>query len=172
MATRKHHTLDAVEMLRDDHERVQALFDKFEQAGDKRTKRRIVDEALAELKIHSALEEEIFYPAVRAAIDDDDLMDEAEEEHHVAATLIAELETMQPDDAHYDAKFTVLGESVQHHVREEESRMFPKARRANLDLADLAERMAERKQELSAGAGRARAPQRRTSAQREARRHE
>ncbi|MEW6352874.1 MAG: hemerythrin domain-containing protein [Pseudomonadota bacterium] len=89
MATRKTkgHAMDALKMLREDHERMQALFDKFEQTADQRTERRIVNDALSELKIHRAIEEEIFYPAVRAAIDDDDLMDEAEEEHHVAAAL-------------------------------------------------------------------------------------
>jgi hypothetical protein len=99
------------------------------------------------------VEEEIFYPAVRAAIDDDDLMDEADVEHAGARELIAQLEDMEPGDDHYDAKVTVLGENVDHHVKEEQDEMFPKARKAKLDLAALGAAMLERKRELRASDG-------------------
>lgn len=139
---------DALDLLREDHEKVQSLFEEYEETDDNRSKKRIADTILNELIIHTKLEEEIFYPAVREAIDDDDLMDEAEEEHHTAKLLIAELEEMEVGDEHYDAKITVLGESIQHHVKEEESDMFPKVKRSDIDLLDLGEQMTERKQEL------------------------
>ena len=83
--------------------------------------------ALMELEVHSKLEEELIYPAIRAEIDDDDLMDEALEEHHVVHGLLGELKKMKPSDERYDAKFTVLAENVRHHIKEEESDMFPMA---------------------------------------------
>jgi hypothetical protein len=85
---------------------------------------------------------------VRKAIDDDDLMDEADVEHDEVKALIAQLESMQPGDDHYDAKVTVLGENVDHHVKEEEGEMFPKARKADIDGVALGKRMASRKTEL------------------------
>lgn len=102
----------------------------------------------AELKAHSTIEEEIFYPAVRAAIEDEDLMNEAQVEHASAKDLIAQLEGMKPDDPLYSATFTVLGEYVLHHVKEEESEMFPQVRKAKLDLEELGARIMARKQQL------------------------
>ena len=98
--------------------------------------------------MHTTLEEEIFYPAVREAIDDDDIMNEASVEHETAKMLIEQLENMQPDDPNYYATFTVLGEYVRHHVEEEESEMFPQAKKSDLDLKALAEEMRQRKTEL------------------------
>jgi hypothetical protein len=109
---------------------------------------------LKELDVHTALEEEIIYPAIRAKIEDEDIMDEALEEHHVAHVLIEELKVMQPSDDRYDAKFTVLAESVKHHVKEEESQVLPKAEKMEIDSPALQEQVAERKQELLSGAGR------------------
>ncbi|NWF73328.1 MAG: hemerythrin domain-containing protein, partial [Nitrospirae bacterium] len=114
------------DMLRKDHKKVQGLFDEFEQAGNATTKLRIVETVLTELEVHSKLEEELIYPAIRAEIDDDDLMDEALEEHHVVHGLLVELKKMKAGDERYDAKFTVLAENVRHHIKEEESEMFPK----------------------------------------------
>ncbi|MGH8769910.1 MAG: hemerythrin domain-containing protein, partial [Burkholderiales bacterium] len=107
---------DAIAMLREDHENVQALFKKFELAKDGKTKQNIVRTACEELIVHAQIEEEIFYPAVREAIGEDDLVDEAEVEHASAKQLIAELGAKQPNEPLYDAKFTVLGEYVKHHV--------------------------------------------------------
>jgi len=143
---------DAIALLTADHKAVKALFKKFEQLAeqdeDDDAKASLVEQICNELKIHAELEEEIFYPAVRAAIEDDALMDEADVEHASAKDLIGQLETMAPDDDHYDAKVTVLGEYINHHVEEEEGEMFEKARRADVDTAVLGAEMAERKAEL------------------------
>jgi hemerythrin-like domain-containing protein len=102
-----------------------------------------------DLRVHTMLEEEIFYPAVREAIDDEDIMNEASVEHETAKTLIEQLENMEPDDPNYYATFTVLGEYVLHHVKEEEGEMFPEAKKAeDLDLEALGEQMRQRKEEL------------------------
>ena len=98
--------------------------------------------------VAAEVEEEIFYPAVRAAIDDDDLMNEAEVEHASAKDLIAQLQEMASSDPMYQAKVTVLGEYIEHHVKEEESEMFSKAKKAKMDLDALGEQMTERKEEL------------------------
>jgi hemerythrin-like domain-containing protein len=141
---------DAAAMLKEDHEKVKTLFEEFEGADDQNTKKNIVTTALMELEIHAALEEEIFYPALRQTDDDEeheDKMDEALEEHHVAKTLIAELQDMAPGDERYDAKFKVLGESVKHHIEEEESELIPKAEK-ELDLEALGQEMMDRKEQL------------------------
>jgi hypothetical protein len=138
---------DAVEMLRQDHRKVQKLFEQFEHSEDSETKKRIAESALVELQVHAALEEELFYPAVREEIDEKEKVDEAEEEHHVAKLLISELQDMTPNDDHFDAKFKVLAESVKHHIEEEESEVIPEIEE-EIDAAELGERMAERKEEL------------------------
>jgi len=140
-------TNSAVAMLKEDHERVQALFDQFEATKGRATKRKIVREALAELKVHAAIEEALFYPAVRKTVGKD-LMNEADEEHHVAKLLIAELDQMDGSESHFDAKFLVLAENVRHHIKEEENQMLPKARAAKLDFEALAEKMRRRKEHL------------------------
>jgi hypothetical protein len=140
---------DAVSILKRDHDTVKELFDEFEKATQRPAKKKIVTKALTELKVHAALEEEIFYPAVRAELDHD-VMNEADEEHHVAKVLIAELEKMTGKEDHYDAKFTVLAENVRHHIKEEESDMLPKAKRLPVDFDALGERILKRKQELLA----------------------
>ncbi|MDP3723738.1 MAG: hemerythrin domain-containing protein [Candidatus Omnitrophota bacterium] len=138
---------NAVQMLQDDHQRVKGLFEEFKHApqGDKR---RIVKTVLTELEIHAKIEEEVFYPTVRLRIKDHELMDEADEEHRVVEHLLLELKGMKPGDSYYDAKFTVLAENVTHHIQEEESEMFPKAASSGLDLTELGERMAQRKEQL------------------------
>jgi hemerythrin-like domain-containing protein len=160
---------DAVEMLREDHEKVKNLFDEFEDA-DAEEKEQIVRTAINELTIHATLEEELFYPVVRQVIDDEEQMDEALEEHHVAKLLIAELENMKPSDERFDAKFNVLAESVRHHIEEEESEVLPKAEKSDeIDLQALGEQMMERKQELQEELERPRRKSsRRTSARRQA----
>lgn len=142
---------DAVSILTEDHKKVKKMFtdfDKMKTAGKDEEKGALVEQICEELTIHAQIEEEIFYPAVRAATGDDDLMDEAEVEHAGAKDLIAQLETMEPGDDHYDAKVTVLGENIDHHVKEEQEEMFPKAKKAKLDLAALGTQMLERRQKL------------------------
>jgi hemerythrin superfamily protein len=142
--------LNALELLKQDHAKVKQSFKEFEKMDheDEATMQEMVRAVCAELKAHTTIEEEIFYPAVRAAIEDEDLMNEAQVEHQSAKELIAQLEGMKPDDPMYSAIFTVLGEYVLHHVKEEESEMFPQVRKAKLDLAELGARIMERKQQL------------------------
>lgn len=139
-----------LDMLAEDHKKVKKMFDQFEKLkdGDDEAKQRLVDTCCAELTIHAQLEEELFYPALRDTIDDMDMLDEAEVEHASAKQLISELASMQPGDELYDAKFTVLGEYVKHHIEEEEKEIFPKAKKAKLDLQAMAEEASERKQEM------------------------
>ncbi len=146
---------DAIVALTADHRRVMTLFKEFSALKKKNkggqdgaTKAALVRKICTELKIHTEIEEEIFYPAVRAQIHDDDLMDEALVEHAGAKELIEELEGMAADDELYDARVTVLGEEIDHHASEEEGDMFPKARKAKVDTAGLGEQMAERRQQL------------------------
>ncbi len=138
---------------KEDHDKVKEGFEKFEKMdrSDLETCRQVVESVCADLRVHTMLEEEIVYPALREAIDDDDLMNEAGVEHETAKTLIEQLEGMEPDDPNYFATFTVLGEYVMHHVEEEEGEMFPQAKKADsLDLAALGEELKARKEELTA----------------------
>ena len=143
---------DALDLLRADHVRVKSLFRDFDELrgsdDDDQRKAELVDEICYELTLHTMLEEELFYPSVRAAIDDDDLLDEADVEHAGARDLISQLEVMYPGDDHFDATVTVLGEEVAHHIDKEESELFPAARAAAIDLDELGERLASRKEEL------------------------
>lgn len=158
---------DAITILTEDHKKVKKMFVDFAKlmkSEDKELEKgTLVQQICVELMVHTQIEEEIFYPAVRAAIDDHDLMDEADVEHAGAKDLIAQLVGMEPGDDHFDAKVTVLGENIEHHVQEEQDEMFPKARQAKLDLAALGAQMLERKQELQASLG-ASAPKRNSRA--------
>jgi hemerythrin-like domain-containing protein len=140
----------AIEMLKEDHAKVKKAFKEFESMdrSDTETCRQVVQTVCEDLKVHTTLEEEIFYPAVREAIEDEDIMNEASVEHETAKMLIEQLENMEPDDPNYYATFTVLGEYVMHHVKEEEGEMFPQAKKAGVDMDSLGSRMQERKQEL------------------------
>lgn len=144
---------DVLHLLSEDHKKVIDMFDEFEQMKkkgdtDDEAKQILVESACTELTIHAQVEEEIFYPAARDAIDDMDLLDEAEVEHASARQLMTELAAMQPDDDLYDAKFTVLGEYVKHHIQEEEKQLFPKVKKSDMDLDELAEEIRQRKMEL------------------------
>ncbi|MBK6805963.1 MAG: hemerythrin domain-containing protein [Betaproteobacteria bacterium] len=145
---------DAITILTNDHKKVKTMFTDYNklmksEANDEE-KGALVENICEELTVHMQIEEEIFYRAVRAAIDDGDLMDEADVEHAGAKELIAQLEEMEPGDDHYDAKVTVLGENVDHHVNEEQDEMFPKAKKAKLDLVALGAQMVERRRALQA----------------------
>jgi hypothetical protein len=139
----------AISILKKDHERVKELFDRFEKAEGKPAREKIIRDAVTELKVHALLEEEIFYPAVREHVGAE-LMNEADEEHHVAKVLIAELDAGVADPGHRVAKFTVLAESVRHHIREEEGEVLPKAKSADLDFVALGQKMLARKEQLLA----------------------
>ena len=143
---------DAIELLKRDHADVKKAFKQFEKAKykDPQACKDFLASICRDLEVHTALEEEIFYPAVRGKIKDDDLMNEAQVEHNSAKQLIAEIEQLGGDDPMLKAHAQVLSEYVNHHVREEENEMFPKVKRAKLDLEGLAQQMLERKEQLKA----------------------
>lgn len=141
----------ATQLLRQDHKKVEGLFNKCEQAKGMEAKRRLAMQVMTELEIHAQLEEEIFYRAVKRAIDETDLVDEAVQEHKEAKSLIAQIKKMQGQDIgadEFESKFSELVEAVQHHVEEEEGEMFPKVEDSELDLAELGSEMTDRKKEL------------------------
>ena len=144
---------DAIKLLKSDHKEVKAYFKQYESLEDETEKQALADKICRALTVHALIEEEIYYPAARAAIDDDDLLDEAEVEHASAKQLIAEIQAMTAADRLFDAKVTVLGEYIDHHVEEEETEMFPESRESELDLKGLGAQMAKRKAELMAQAG-------------------
>lgn len=143
----------AIKLLIADHKEVKKLFKAYgklvkDEAGGEE-KQALATQICTMLKIHATIEEEIFYPAAREALSEQDLLDEAQVEHDSAKELIAQIEGMSPDEDLYDAKVTVLGEYVEHHVGEEEGEMFPKLVKAkDLDLDQLGEEMATRKEAL------------------------
>jgi len=146
---------DACDLLDADHKAVKALFKEYESLTESRSrstakKRQLADKICKELTVHTAIEEEIFYPAVRQAIKDNDLMNEATVEHASAKDLIAQIKDMDPADDMFDAKVTVLGEYIDHHVKEERTEMFPKARASKADLVGLMAQLQQRKSELMA----------------------
>lgn len=144
--------MNAIELLTADHKKVQRLFDEFEDIREEEDmdeeKADLVEMICMELTVHAQLEEEIFYPAVRDAIDEMELMDEADVEHDTAKYLISQLDSMAPGDMHYDAKVCVLGEIVNHHIKQEQEQIFPQAKKSDLDLDALAQAMQQRKDEL------------------------
>ncbi|OYO28680.1 hemerythrin domain-containing protein [Janthinobacterium sp. PC23-8] len=144
--------MNAISLLMKDHKDVKALFAQYQGLSDRSfaTKKKLAEQICHQLTVHTQLEEEIFYPAVRRPIHDGDLMDEAVVEHASAKELIAQILAMDPTEDLYDAKLTVLSEQIQHHVKEEEGDMFPKVRKTGLDLDALGEQMAARKQQLAA----------------------
>ncbi|MET0980792.1 MAG: hemerythrin domain-containing protein [Telluria sp.] len=143
---------DALELLQRDHERVRLLFVELDSLHgieeEEERKAELVDDICYELTVHSMLEEEIFYPALRAALGDDDMLDEAELDHAGTRELITQLEVIYPGDEHFEATVAVLAEEVEHHVGKEESEMFEAARASSLDLVQLGRRLAARRAEL------------------------
>lgn len=138
--------MDAITMLKDDHKTVKKLFREFEKADEGR-KKRIADQIVEELSVHSALEEQIFYPAARESLPDGDTVLEAVEEHHVVAWICSELMGMDTDDERFEPKVIVMKEMVEHHIKEEEDEMFPKMREAlgRKVLQEIGARMEEAK---------------------------
>ena len=143
---------DAIALLKADHRTVEQLFEDFEKASGEGRKQKIAERICLELTVHTRIEEEIFYPACEGKVEDD-LLKEAYVEHDGAKVLIAEIEAGGPDDDFYDAKVQVLGEQIEHHVKEEEQRLegiFSQARRAGLDMDALGDQLRARKEELVA----------------------
>jgi hemerythrin superfamily protein len=124
------------------------MFDDFEELDNNAAKGKLAQKICLTLKIHTQIEEEIFYPAARKATGDDDLLDEAVVEHAGAKHLIAEIEKMRPGNDLFDAKITVLGEQIKHHVEEEEEELFPEIEDSKMDVVAVGKQMAARKQEL------------------------
>jgi hemerythrin-like domain-containing protein len=148
-------TVDAVKLLKDDHKKVKDLFRQFERARSDDRKKAIVMEVMHELTAHSAIEEEIFYPAVKAKADAEgkEVVAEAVEEHHVVDMLIDELRAMPEMNEQFEAKFTVLIENVEHHIEEEEKEMLPDAeKKLGKEIDALGDRMKARKEQLMAAA--------------------
>ncbi|MGE5292834.1 MAG: hemerythrin domain-containing protein [Micromonosporaceae bacterium] len=144
--------MDAIKLLTQDHEEVEGLFKKFEDAGDRavKTKEGLVEKMIEELTIHAEIEEEIFYPAVKSKISatEGEVL-ESVEEHHVADVLMEEIKALHPQDEAFDAKVTVLMENVRHHKAEEERELFPEVRKgfSKEELDTLGQRLEKLKQQ-------------------------
>jgi hemerythrin-like domain-containing protein len=141
---------NALKLLTDDHNKVKKMFKEFEKLHKKgeEGKEELAQQICKELTIHTQLEEELFYPAAREAIDDDDLMNEAAVEHQAAKDLIKRIQSTKSSDPNYDALVTVLGEYVNHHVEEEQNEIFPKVEKAKMDLEEIGSEIAERREAL------------------------
>jgi hypothetical protein len=139
---------DAIALLRSDHKAVSELFEAFERTSSAAKKKSLVATICHELEVHTKLEEEIFYPAVKDALKDHELVPEATVEHASVKDLIEQVRDAEPDGEMFDARVKVMGEFVKHHVKEEHTEMFPKARKANIDLVDLRDRMLARKEAI------------------------
>jgi len=143
---------DAFELLMADHAEVKKSFKQYKKLldndSDADERKELADEICQALTVHAQIEEELFYPALRNALDEADLVDEAAVEHATIKDLIKQIKSSAPDKPLFDAKITVLKEYVEHHVKEEEEQIFPKARKAKLDIAALGQELASRKSQL------------------------
>jgi hypothetical protein len=144
----------AISVLKKDHREVEGWFDEYEQLEEDADKLALFNQIALALKVHTQIEEEIFYPEERGEVEDD-MLDEAYVEHQGAKNLIAEIEGMQPSDEFYDAKVKVLGEYIKHHVKEEEQPggIFAQAKKGDEDLEAMGQRLKARKEELMAELG-------------------
>jgi hemerythrin superfamily protein len=153
----KKKTNDAIALLTNDHKEVKQLFKEYEKLvkdeAEDEDKQALAEQICHLLTVHATIEEEIFYPAAREALEEQDLLDEAEVEHASAKDLIAQIQQMEPSEELYDAKVKVLGEYIDHHVQEEEGEMFPACKKSEMDLEALADELQERKEELLAETG-------------------
>jgi len=141
---------DAIALLRADHKKVSALYEQYENTRSAARKKALVATICLELSVHAQVEEEIFYPAVKAALKDKELVPEAQVEHASLKELIAQVKDKEPDGEMFDAKIKVMSEYTKHHVKEEQNEMFPKAKASRLDMNELGARIAARKEELMA----------------------
>jgi len=141
---------DAIALLRADHRKVSELYTQYEATRSAAKKKALVATICLELSVHARVEEEIFYPAVKAALKDKELVPEAQVEHASLKELIAQVKDKEPDGEMFDAKIKVMSEYTKHHVKEEQNEMFPKVKKTRLDLQELGARIAARKEELMA----------------------
>jgi hypothetical protein len=143
-------SMNAVDLLKADHRKVEGLFETFESARGSARKKTLATQICTELMIHATIEEEIFYPACTGEVEDN-VIQEAYVEHDGAKVLIAEIIASEPDQEFYDAKVKVLSEDIKHHVKEEEQRdgLFAQAKKAGVNLDELGERLMARKRELT-----------------------
>lgn len=153
MPARKNARNDAIQLLTADHREVEKLFDQYQKLAEKDEAGNAEKSSLAQricsmLQAHTTVEEELFYPAARSAIEEQDLLDEAAVEHASAKDLIALIMGSGAEEQLYDARVQVLGEYVKHHVKEEEKELFPKVKKSGIDLVALGEEMGQRKQAL------------------------
>lgn len=139
---------DAIALLRADHKQVSELFAQYEKARSANKKRSLVDAICLQLRVHTQIEDEIFYPAVKAALKDKELIPEASVEHASVKNLIEQVEGKEPDGEMFDARIKVMSEYVKHHVKEEQSEMFPKAKATRLDMNALGAQLVAKKEEL------------------------
>jgi hemerythrin-like domain-containing protein len=146
--------MDAIQLLKDDHERMKKLLTDIEKTdeSDTSTRERLFTQARDDLTIHEAIEEEIFYPALKEHPKAKEIVLEAYEEHGVVDMIMADIENVPFDDERWAAKFTVMKENIEHHIEEEEKEMFKQARDVfeKQDLEELGRRMTARKEELQA----------------------
>jgi len=144
--------VNAIDLLKSDHDEVDALFKEYETLaegdGDSSARRALSTKICGMVAVHALIEEEIFYPAARKAGVDADLLDEADIEHGSAKQLIAEIGAARASESHYDARVKVLGEYIRHHVKDEESELFPACRKSGMNLEQLGGRLQRRKDEL------------------------
>lgn len=159
MASREPASIDAIKLLKDDHQAVKELFTEFKKFQEAKTegadeiKQAIMEDVCSMLKVHAQIEEEIFYPAAREALpDEEDLLNEAEVEHTGAKELIAKIEAGSAEDPMTCAQFLVLSEQIDHHVKEEQDEMFPKVEKSSMDTRAIGEQLAKRKAELEGAA--------------------
>ena len=145
---------DAIALLKRDHREVEQLFKDFEKATSDERKQQIAQRIITELKVHTQIEEEIFYPVSREYLDDEEIVNEAVVEHQAAKDLMAEIEGMDPSHELYDAKVHVLQEQIEHHVEEEEKEYFPKVQKTDMDTKSIGLQMKARKEELMGQMGR------------------
>jgi hemerythrin superfamily protein len=153
-STAKSKARDAIALLKADHRQVEEWFSQFDKTNSRSKKQQLATNICDALTVHTAIEEEIFYPAFIEATGDKDVHHEAVVEHAGAKKLIAEIQGMSSDDDYFDAKVTVLSEMIKHHVKEEEQPggMFAEAKKSDMDLASLGEQLQARKKQLQAQA--------------------
>lgn len=148
---------DAVDLLDSDHIKVKKMFDEYKQLAKSKApgedRQRLAERICEELTVHTQLEEDIFYPAIKGKIDDEALLPEAQVEHDSAKDLINQIASGSPEDEEYDAKVTVLGEYIDHHVKEEREQLFPQARATDVDLKAMRPLLEARKEELTDRSG-------------------
>jgi hemerythrin-like domain-containing protein len=144
--------MDAMSLLKDDHRKVKKLLAELESTTERgvKTREELFTKVKQELVVHEAIEEEIFYPALKEHPKTKEIALEAYEEHHVVDTVMAEIEGVAYDDEKWGAKFTVMKENLEHHIEEEEGEMFKQARQVfdQDELTQLGESMKARKEDL------------------------